>query len=64
MINRGEAAYIFKNINSELYTDEHKGAAIHNVMNWVTHNSITKADMLDVIRYMWNLCFEMKEDEP
>ena len=59
----GEAWVIFNNINTDKYTDEEKGAAIKMIADAPTHNSITKAKMLDVIRYLWNLCFEEVEEE-
>ena len=57
-----EAWLIFANINTDKYTDEEKGEAIKMIADMPTHNSITKAKMLDVIKYLWNLCFEEVEE--
>ena len=58
-----EAWLIFTNINTDKYTDEEKGEAIKMIADMPTHNSITKAKMLDVIKYLWNLCFEEVEED-
>lgn len=58
-----EAWLIFTNINTDKYTDEEKGEAIKMIADMPTHNSITKAKMLDVIKYLWNLCFEEVKEE-
>lgn len=52
-MNTGDACYIFKNIAFAYeYTDEEKLTAIKRVVDMETHNSITKADMLDVIKFL------------
>ena len=58
----GKAYAIFANIDSPDYTDGEKGAAILAVIGMETHNSIKKAAMLKVIRYLLNLAFEVPED--
>jgi hypothetical protein len=58
----GDAIRIFTDIDSAEYTDEQKGAAILAVIGMETHNSIKKAAMLKVIRYLLNLAFEVPED--
>ena len=40
------------------YTLEEKGEAVRTVMDMATHNGIRKSEMMDVIRFMWNLIFE------
>lgn len=69
-MNFRTAYAIFKNINSDQFTDVEKGEAIEIVANMETHNSVTKGDMLGVIKYLWGLCFEwpqqageVKQDE-
>lgn len=57
-MNLRTAYAIFKNINSDQFTDEEKGEAIEKVANMETHNGVTKDDMLGVIKYLWDLCFE------
>lgn len=56
-MNNGKAYAIFKDITRPGLTDIERGEAIRAVMNMETHNGITKADMLTVIRYLWNMCF-------
>ena len=60
-MNHGKACAIFKDILNPALTDIERGEAIQIVMNMETHNAITKADMLEVIRYLWNMCFEEYE---
>lgn len=57
-MNHGKAAAIFHNINSQEWTDEEKGTAIKIVAEMETHNGVTKAAMLEVIKYLLGLCFE------
>ena len=57
-MNTGLACTIFKDIMRSGLTDEDRGMAIKTVMEMETHNSITKQDMLEVIRYLWNMVFE------
>lgn len=61
-MNIGKAKAIFDNINSNQYTIEEKGMAIDTVINMETHNSVTKTQMLYVLRWLWNIVFE-KEDQ-
>lgn len=39
------------------------GAAIKNVLEMPTHNSITKKDMLNAIRFLWNQIYEFTEED-
>lgn len=50
-----KAYTIFCDIENPKISDEEKGAAIWKVVNMETHNSITKAEMLKVIRYLTGL---------
>lgn len=59
----GEACRIFCNIEAAENPDEEKGMAIYKVCQMETHNSITKAQMLNVIRWLLRLCFELPEEE-
>ena len=43
---------IFMNINNEQFSDAERMTAIEHIAYAPTHNSITKAMMLDVIRYL------------
>ena len=47
----GDACYIFKYIN-EFSSEEECIQAIHRVLKMETRNSITKTDMMDVIRWL------------
>lgn len=49
---------IFHDINSKDFDDQEKGTAIKIVMNMETHNSVKKAAMLEVIKFLWNMVFE------
>ena len=61
-MNIGRAWAIFKKIDSAEYTDEEKGFAIRMVMDMETINSITKEDMRNVTRWLWNRCFVWEGD--
>lgn len=56
-----KAYSIFHNIDDPKITDEEKGLAIWRVAKMETHNSVTKAAMVKVIRYLLGLCFEPPE---
>ena len=58
-MNHGKACAIFKDILNPALTDIERGEAIKIVINMETHNAITKTDMLEVIRYLWEMCFEV-----
>lgn len=62
-MNIGKAIGIFCNINSDKYTLLEKGEAIYEVLQMPTHMSITKADMLKVIDWLWNIVFELRGQE-
>lgn len=57
------ATKIFHEINSSDYSLEEKGNAILQIVTMPTHNSITKAAMLEVIKFLLNELFEVVEDE-
>ena len=61
-MNKGRALAIFDNIENASESIEEKGAAILIVMNMETHNSVTKASMLKVIRWLWDRTFEIKQE--
>lgn len=50
-MSKGKAMVIFKNIYGDEETEE-KITAIQEVVDMETHNSITKADMLEVLRWL------------
>ena len=58
----GRARAIFNDINRPGLTDIERGEAIKVVMEMETHNSVTKAAMLQVIRCLWNMVFTEGDD--
>ena len=62
-MNKGRALAIFENIENASESAEEKGMAIHIVMNMETHNSVTKASMLKVIRWLWDRAFEINQED-
>lgn len=59
-MNLGTAQTIFENIDSDKYTVEEKCLAIYMIMNQDTHNGVRKADVLKVLRWLWNQHFELQ----
>lgn len=58
-MTRREAWEIIHDLKNPSIKDEMKGAAIRlGILRLETHNSVTKAVMLEVIRYLFKLCFE------
>ena len=57
-MNIGNARAVFENINSDKYSEIEKAMAIYRVMYMETHNAVTKASMLEVIRWLWDRNFE------
>ncbi len=51
-MNARKAAAIFKDIHNEKTEVEDKLAAIQNVSSWATHNSITKKEMVEALRWL------------
>ena len=60
-MNKGRALAIFENIENASVSIEEKGLAIYIVMNMATHNSVTKASMLKVIRWLLDRAFEIDQ---
>lgn len=60
--NIGRQVAIFNNIESDKFSDEEKALAIYDVMNMPTHNGVTKESAFKVIRYLWDMIFEIEED--
>jgi hypothetical protein len=56
-MTKGVARAIFEDINRPDFSDIEKGTAIKIVLDMETHNSVTKDSMLQVIRYLWDMCF-------
>ena len=51
---------IFEDINNSEYSECDKALAIYRVMHMETHNAVTKASMLEVIRWLWDRQFEFE----
>ena len=58
-MNIGQAMAICHEINSDKYSDEDKAFAVYQVMNMTTHMSISKEKMIEIIKWLWNLSFEV-----
>ena len=52
-MNIGKATAIFQQIRSEKYSEYEKLVAIKKTLDMPTHNSITKNEILDAFRWMW-----------
>jgi hypothetical protein len=57
-MNIGTARAIFKNIESDKYTESEKGLAIMRVLSMETINSITKQELKNALAWLWNQHFE------
>ena len=53
------AINIFKHIENDFIPDVYKGFAIQEVMNMAKFNSITKEEMIAVIRYLFPFVYEV-----
>lgn len=62
MMKHGKAMAIVKQIESDKYTDVEKAHAIYLVMNMPTHLSITKDELIKVIKWLWHYSWEYKEE--
>ncbi len=58
----GKAMAIVKQIERDKYTDIEKAHAIYLVMNMPTHMSITKDELIKVIKWLWHHSWEYKEE--
>lgn len=61
-MTHGKAMAIVKNINNAECTDTKKAHAIYLVMNMPTHMSITKDELINVIKWLWHYSWEFKEE--
>lgn len=62
-MNFGKALAIVIQIDCDKFTDEEKAEAIYHVMNAPTHNSITKDNMVKVIKWLWNRNYEFVDEK-
>lgn len=63
-MTKTKAIEIVKNLNKEDYTPMEKFEAIVDVSNMDDHKSITKADLVEMIRYLTVMIKIMAEGEP
>lgn len=61
-MNTGVACAIFKQIDSEKYTEDQKIQAIQMVLDMPTHNGITKDTILAAFRWLFNAATEYEEE--
>lgn len=61
-MNIGKACAIFTQLDSDKYTDDEKVMAIYEVMNMETHNSITKKQLIQAIRWLWYANYKWASD--
>lgn len=52
---------IFKQLDSDKFTDEQKVYAIYNVLTMETHNGIYKDDLLAAIRWLLNQNYDIEK---
>lgn len=55
----GEAYVICKNIKDCQKPDDDKGLAIYIMMNMESHNGMSKYELIEVIRYLHGMCFDV-----
>lgn len=60
-MNNGKATAIFQHIRKEKFSEGEKLVAIKKTLDMPTHNGITKDEILDAFRWMWEYC--TKEEE-
>lgn len=58
----GLAIAIFKDIENLKWTDDERAMAIFKVLNMETHNSIFKADLLKVLKWLFEQHFQVESE--
>ena len=56
----GKAIEIIENLDK--HTDEEIGMAIYTILNMTTIMAIKKANLVNVVRYLFNKCYEVEEE--
>lgn len=56
-----DAIVVVQNLQSEKLTDETKGLAILRILEANTLNSVTKNDMKNIIKWLFDKCYEVRE---
>lgn len=62
-MSMGDAYFIFQNINADNITDAEKALAVKKIAEMETHMGVTKAMMLEVIRWLLDQAFEITEED-
>ena len=62
-MNIGKACGIFRQIESDKYTDIEKTIAIDSVLNMETHNGVTKDEILRAFKWFLNSEREPEEQK-
>lgn len=53
-MNKGKACAIFRNLTSDEYSISEKALAIHTVLQMETINGITKVELCNALKWLWN----------
>ena len=60
-MTNGQAMLIFENIDSDAYTVNEKGWAIHQILSMATLNSVSKEKIQRAFIWLWHQHFEMAD---
>lgn len=58
-MTNGQAMLIFENINSDEYTVNEKGLAIHQILSMATLNGVSKEKIHRAFIWLWHQHFEI-----
>lgn len=62
-MNIGVAIAIFSQIDNKKYSDDEKALAIYEVLQMPTHNSINKATLVRVAKWLFDKAYEIEGNE-
>ena len=62
-MSAGKALAIVKQIDSDSYTDEEKAMAIYIAMKMPTLMSVTKAELITAIKWLWDRAYEFVDEK-
>lgn len=60
-MTNGQAVAIIQDINSDKYTVNEKGLALHQILSMATTNGITKQEFKNALMWLWHQHFEMAD---
>lgn len=60
-MTNGQAMVIFENINSDQYSVEEKGWAIHQILSMATLNSVSKEKIKIAFIWLWHQHFQIND---